>query len=125
MDLAAACARRPAAVGRQRAVDYGVSIVDLARSARRHVIGAIEQMTGLKAVEVNILVSDVRLPGDHTEDDDTGPCAVVLDAETDAAAGHLRGLAGTSCLLMLLPGARRRRCCRGIAGCHNRNCLRR
>ncbi|MFC5117334.1 hypothetical protein ACFPN7_25645 [Amycolatopsis halotolerans] len=92
----------------------------MARSARRHVIGAIEQMTAIEAVEVNILVSDV-----HTEDDDTGPCAVVTEAETDASAGHLKGFAGASCPLMLLPGARRRRCCRGIAGCHNRNCLRR
>ncbi|MGW1681786.1 Asp23/Gls24 family envelope stress response protein [Saccharopolyspora sp. NPDC002376] len=47
-------------------VEYGVSIGDLARGVRRNVIGAIEQMTGLEVVEVNINVTDLHLPGDDT-----------------------------------------------------------
>jgi uncharacterized alkaline shock family protein YloU len=48
-------------------VDYGVSIVDIARAVRQNVISAVERMTGLEVVEVNIAVSDVKLP--EEEDD--------------------------------------------------------
>ncbi|GAA2956218.1 MULTISPECIES: Asp23/Gls24 family envelope stress response protein [Streptomycetaceae] len=48
-------------------VDYGVSISDVARDVRENVIAAVERMTGLEVVEVNIAVSDVKLPD---EDDD-------------------------------------------------------
>jgi uncharacterized alkaline shock family protein YloU len=48
-------------------VDYGVSIVDVARAVRENVISAVERMTGLEVVEVNIAVSDVKLP--EEEDD--------------------------------------------------------
>ena len=48
-----------------------MSITDLARSIRRNVIGAVEQMTGLEVVEVNINVGDVHLPGDEDQDDTT------------------------------------------------------
>lgn len=50
-------------------VDYGVSIADVARDVRENVIAAVERMTGLEVVEVNIAVSDVKLPD---EDDDEG-----------------------------------------------------
>ncbi|MFE3162395.1 Asp23/Gls24 family envelope stress response protein [Streptomyces sp. NPDC059224] len=43
-------------------VDYGVSIADVARAVRENVIAAVERMTGLEVVEVNIAVSDVKLP---------------------------------------------------------------
>lgn len=59
------------AVDLQIVVEYGVSITDLARSIRRNVIGAVEQMTGLEVVEVNINVGDVHLPGDEEQDDTT------------------------------------------------------
>jgi uncharacterized alkaline shock family protein YloU len=59
-----------AAIDLQILVEYGVSIADLSRSVRRNVIGAVEQMTGLEVVEVNINVSDVHIPGDD-EDEDT------------------------------------------------------
>jgi uncharacterized alkaline shock family protein YloU len=62
---------RQAAVDLQVLVEYGVSITDLSRSVRKNVIGAIEQMTGLEVVEVNISVNDVHIPGEG-EDDDTG-----------------------------------------------------
>ncbi|MFI8933111.1 Asp23/Gls24 family envelope stress response protein [Streptomyces sp. NPDC053474] len=49
-------------------VEYGVSIADVARAVRENVITAVERMTGLEVVEVNIAVSDVKLPDD--EDDE-------------------------------------------------------
>ena len=62
---------KQAAVDLQIVVEYGVSITDLARSIRRNVIGAVEQMTGLEVVEVNINVGDVHIPGDDDQDDTT------------------------------------------------------
>jgi uncharacterized alkaline shock family protein YloU len=58
---------KQAAVDLQVLVEYGVAIADLARSVRRNVITAIEQMTGLQVVEVNINVTDVHIPGDDEE----------------------------------------------------------
>ncbi|MEV6675019.1 Asp23/Gls24 family envelope stress response protein [Streptomyces sp. NPDC051162] len=49
-------------------VDYGVAIADVARAVRENVITAVERMTGLEVVEVNIAVSDVKLPDE--EDDE-------------------------------------------------------
>ena len=60
---------KQAAIDLQILVEYGVSIGDLSRAVRRNVITAVEQMTGLEVVEVNINVSDVHVPGD---DDDSG-----------------------------------------------------
>ncbi|CAL9573157.1 Asp23/Gls24 family envelope stress response protein [Streptomyces sp. enrichment culture] len=51
-------------------VDYGVSIKDVARDVRENVVAAVERMTGLEVVEVNISVSDVKLPD---EEDDEEP----------------------------------------------------
>ena len=62
---------KQAAVDLQIVVEYGVSITDLARAVRRNVIGAVEQMTGLEVVEVNLNVSDVHIPGDDDHDDTT------------------------------------------------------
>lgn len=61
---------KQAAVDLQLVVEYGVSIADVARSVRTNTITAIEQMTGLEVVEVNIVVNDVHLPD---EDDETVP----------------------------------------------------
>ncbi|MBD0842436.1 MULTISPECIES: Asp23/Gls24 family envelope stress response protein [unclassified Streptomyces] len=52
-------------------VDYGVAIADVARAVRENVVAAVERMTGLEVVEVNIAVSDVKLP--EEEDDDVEP----------------------------------------------------
>jgi uncharacterized alkaline shock family protein YloU len=49
-------------------VDYGVSIGDVARAVRENVIAAVERMTGLEVVEVNIAVSDVKLPEEEDEE---------------------------------------------------------
>ncbi|WP_030571650.1 Asp23/Gls24 family envelope stress response protein [Streptomyces aureocirculatus] len=49
-------------------VEYGVPIADVAQDVRENVVTAVERMTGLEVVEVNIAVSDVKLPDD--EDDE-------------------------------------------------------
>ncbi|MFI9718948.1 Asp23/Gls24 family envelope stress response protein [Streptomyces sp. NPDC052396] len=49
-------------------VEYGVAIADVARAVRENVIAAVERMTGLEVVEVNIAVSDVKLPDEEEEE---------------------------------------------------------
>ncbi|PAZ12135.1 Asp23/Gls24 family envelope stress response protein [Streptomyces sp. SA15] len=49
-------------------VDYGVAISDVAQAVRENVIAAVERMTGLEVVEVNIAVSDVKLPEEEEEE---------------------------------------------------------
>ncbi|MFF5452916.1 Asp23/Gls24 family envelope stress response protein [Streptomyces sp. NPDC012950] len=51
-------------------VEYGYAISDVAGDVRENVVNAVERMTGLEVVEVNIAVSDVKLPDDDDEDDD-------------------------------------------------------
>ncbi len=58
-----------AAIDLDIVVEYGVSIAELGRSIQRNVKQAVERMTGLRVVEVNIAVDDVYLP---TPDDDQG-----------------------------------------------------
>ncbi|MGQ0576369.1 MAG: Asp23/Gls24 family envelope stress response protein [Pseudonocardia sp.] len=58
---------KQAAIDLDIVVEYGVPISDLATAIRRNVIQAIERMTGLEVVEVNITVNDVNIPSD---DDD-------------------------------------------------------
>jgi uncharacterized alkaline shock family protein YloU len=53
-----------AAVDLDLVAEYGVSIADLASGIRRNVISAVERMTGLRVVEVNVTVNDVHLPQD-------------------------------------------------------------
>lgn len=49
-------------------VEYGVSIAEVARGVRENVIAAVERMTGLEVVEVNIAVGDVKLPDEEDEE---------------------------------------------------------
>lgn len=67
---------RQAAVDLTIVVEYGVAIADLARVVRGNVITAVEQMTGLEVVEVNVNVVDLHL----ASDDDDG----VQDAPSPA-----------------------------------------
>ncbi len=60
-----------AAIDLDIVVDYGVSIADLGRSIQRNVKQAVERMTGLRVVEVNIAVDDVYLPTDDDGGQDT------------------------------------------------------
>jgi len=63
---------KQAAVDLDLVVEYGASIVELARAVRRNVITAVERMTGLEVIEVNIAVNDIHLPD---EENDTPPAA--------------------------------------------------
>ncbi|WP_228389465.1 Asp23/Gls24 family envelope stress response protein [Cumulibacter manganitolerans] len=54
--------RTQAAVDLDIVVEYGTPITQIARDVRRHVVAAVERMTGLQVVEVNITVDDVNLP---------------------------------------------------------------
>jgi uncharacterized alkaline shock family protein YloU len=51
-----------AAVDLTMSVDYGESIPRVAEATRRNVINRVENLTGLRVTEVNILVSDVQIP---------------------------------------------------------------
>ena len=53
---------KQAAIDLDLVVEYGASIVDLARAVRRNVITAVEAITGLEVIEVNIAVNDIHLP---------------------------------------------------------------
>ncbi|MFI1183263.1 Asp23/Gls24 family envelope stress response protein [Streptomyces sp. NPDC020799] len=59
---------RQAAIDLAVVVEYGVAITDVAQEVRENVITAVERMTGLEVVEVNIAVNDVHLP-DEDEDE--------------------------------------------------------
>jgi uncharacterized alkaline shock family protein YloU len=60
-------------------VEYGASIVELARAVRRNVITAVEKMTGLEVIEVNIAVNDIHLP----EIEETPEVTVVAPARVE------------------------------------------
>ncbi|WP_410875859.1 Asp23/Gls24 family envelope stress response protein [Nocardia sp. A7] len=62
---------KQAAVDLELVVEYGVAIAELARAVRRNVITAIEQMTGLEVVEVNINVNDVYIEDDADQQQPT------------------------------------------------------
>ncbi|GGV84307.1 Asp23/Gls24 family envelope stress response protein [Streptomyces massasporeus] len=59
---------RQAAVDLDVVVEYGAAIADTAADIRTNVVNAVERMTGLEVVEVNIAVGDVHLP-DEEEDE--------------------------------------------------------
>jgi uncharacterized alkaline shock family protein YloU len=58
-----------AAIDLDIVVEYGVPIADLGRSIQRNVKQAVERMTGLRVVEVNVAVDDVYLPAADDEQD--------------------------------------------------------
>ncbi len=60
-----------AAIDLDIVVEYGVSIADLGRSIQRNVKQAVERMTGLDVVEVNINVDDLYLPGEDDQQQDS------------------------------------------------------
>jgi uncharacterized alkaline shock family protein YloU len=51
-----------AAVDLTMTVDYGQSIPRITEAARTNVINRVENLTGLRVTEVNILVNDVQIP---------------------------------------------------------------
>ena len=58
-----------AAIDLDIVVEYGAGIADLAQSIQRNVKQAVERMTGLQVVEVNVNVDDVHLPNEQDEDE--------------------------------------------------------
>jgi uncharacterized alkaline shock family protein YloU len=58
-----------AAIDLDIVVEYGVSISDLGRSIQRNVRQAVERMTGLDVVEVNVNVDDLYMPDSGDQDD--------------------------------------------------------
>lgn len=57
-----------AAIDLDIVVEYGVSIADLGKSIQRNVKQAVERMTGLDVVEVNVSIDDVFLPDSGDQD---------------------------------------------------------
>ncbi|MFI6543086.1 Asp23/Gls24 family envelope stress response protein [Streptomyces prunicolor] len=55
---------RQTAIDLDLVVEYGVSVMDVAQDVRENVIAAVERITGLEVVEVNVTVNDVHLPDD-------------------------------------------------------------
>lgn len=55
---------RQTAIDVDLVVEYGAAIADVARDVRENVIAAVERITGLQVVEVNVAVNDVHLPED-------------------------------------------------------------
>ena len=60
-----------AAIDLDIVVEYGVSIADLGKSIQRNVKQAVERMTGLEVVEVNVNVDDVYLPQDDSQEQES------------------------------------------------------
>ncbi|GAA5022370.1 Asp23/Gls24 family envelope stress response protein [Streptomyces siamensis] len=56
-----------AAVDLDVVVEYGYAIVEVAAEVRVNVISAVERMTGLEVVEVNLVIDDVKLPDEEEE----------------------------------------------------------
>ncbi|MDC2959861.1 Asp23/Gls24 family envelope stress response protein [Streptomyces gilvifuscus] len=56
-----------AAIDLELVVEYGVSITDVVAAVREDVISAVERMAGREVVEVNVTVSDVKLPDEADE----------------------------------------------------------
>ncbi|SCE39178.1 Uncharacterized conserved protein YloU, alkaline shock protein (Asp23) family [Streptomyces sp. DvalAA-14] len=60
---------KQAAVDLDIVVVYGAEISDTAAEIRNEVATAVERMTGLDVVEINVNVRDVHVPGDDTDED--------------------------------------------------------
>lgn len=64
-----------AAIDLDIVIEYGVSVADLGRSIQRNVKQAVERMTGLEVVEVNVTVDDVYI-GEDDDDKSNAPARV-------------------------------------------------
>lgn len=68
--------KEQAAVDLDVVIDYGYSIADVVADVRVNVISALERMTGLEVVEVNVAVDDIDIPDDGSsggdEEQDSG-----------------------------------------------------
>lgn len=66
-----------ATVGLDVAIEYGAGARELTRALRRHVPEAVDQIAGVRVTELNIVVTDVVLPGAEVEDPAASPPAAV------------------------------------------------
>lgn len=64
---------RQAAIDLSIVLEYGYSVVEVAQKIRQNVIAAVEYATALEVVEVNVEVTDVKLPGDDDPKADDAP----------------------------------------------------
>ncbi|UWE10158.1 Asp23/Gls24 family envelope stress response protein [Actinacidiphila bryophytorum] len=62
---------KQAAVDLDVVVLYGTEIADAAAQIRSHVANAVERMTGLEVVEINVNVRDVYVPGEDNEEEES------------------------------------------------------
>lgn len=62
---------RQAAIDLTIVVEHDASIVEISQMIRRNVISSVEDATGLEVIEVNINVTDVHLPEDDQDQDNS------------------------------------------------------
>jgi uncharacterized alkaline shock family protein YloU len=62
---------RQAAIDLTIVVEHDASIVEVSQMIRKNVIASVEDATGLEVIEVNINVTDVHLPEDDQDKDDS------------------------------------------------------
>lgn len=65
-------AEQTARIGLDIEIEYGVGARELVRALRRHVPKAVEEIAGVTVVELNVVITDVHLPGADA-DADAGP----------------------------------------------------
>ena len=56
-----------AAIDLTMAIEYGVSIPQITEAVRRNVINRVENLTGVRCTEVNIVVNDVQFPEERPQ----------------------------------------------------------
>ncbi|GAA4919314.1 putative alkaline shock family protein YloU [Actinomycetospora succinea] len=62
-------ADQKAHIGLDVEIEYGVGARELVRALRRHVPKAVEEIAGVTVVELNIVITDVHLPGADVDSD--------------------------------------------------------
>ncbi|MFD5257419.1 Asp23/Gls24 family envelope stress response protein [Streptomyces bobili] len=63
---------RQTAIDLALVVEYGVSVMEVPQDVRENVVSAVERITGLEVVEVDITVNDVHLPDEDEPADTSG-----------------------------------------------------
>jgi uncharacterized alkaline shock family protein YloU len=62
-------ADQTAHIGLDVEIEYGVGARELVRALRRHVPKAVEEIAGVRVVELNVVITDVHLPGETVDAD--------------------------------------------------------
>ncbi|MFI6287989.1 Asp23/Gls24 family envelope stress response protein [Streptomyces sp. NPDC051018] len=61
---------KQAALDLDLVTEYGLPIHEVAADVRENVINAVERITGLEVIEVNVSVNDIHLPDDDRDDEE-------------------------------------------------------